>query len=36
MHVIDEPELAGAGFSEKDFFNVNTPDDRRTAADLIP
>jgi molybdenum cofactor guanylyltransferase len=36
MHVIGEPELAGAGFSEKDFFNVNTPDDRRTAADLIP
>jgi len=29
--IIDEPELAAAGFSERDFFNVNTPEDRRSA-----
>lgn len=34
IHVIAEPELAAAGFSEKNFINVNTPDDRR-AADSI-
>jgi molybdenum cofactor guanylyltransferase len=31
IHVIDTVELTAAGFSEKDFFNVNTPQDRRTA-----
>ncbi len=31
IQLIDEKELAAAGFSEKDFFNVNTPDDRRAA-----
>lgn len=31
IHVIAEQQLAAAGFSEKDFFNVNTPDDRRSA-----
>ena len=35
IKVITERELATAGFSEKDFFNVNTPDDRR-AADNLP
>ena len=35
IKVITELELATAGFSEKDFFNVNTPDDRR-AADNLP
>jgi molybdenum cofactor guanylyltransferase len=35
IKVITELELANAGFSEKDFFNVNTPDDRR-AADNLP
>jgi molybdopterin-guanine dinucleotide biosynthesis protein A len=29
--VIEEGELAAAGFSEQSFFNVNTPQDRRTA-----
>ncbi len=36
VRVIELEELAAAGFSEKNFFNVNTPDDRRAAADLIP
>jgi molybdopterin-guanine dinucleotide biosynthesis protein A len=31
VRVIDEEELARAGFSERMFFNVNTPDDLRTA-----
>ena len=35
LRIIDEPELAAAGFSEKSFFNVNTPEDRR-AADRFP
>ncbi len=34
IRVIDEPELSAAGFSEKNFFNVNTPDDRRIAGGL--
>jgi molybdopterin-guanine dinucleotide biosynthesis protein A len=34
LRVIDESELAGAGFAEKSFFNVNTPQDRRNAEDL--
>lgn len=29
-HVIEESELAAAGFSERYFFNVNTPQDRLT------
>ena len=36
LRVISEQELAGAGFSEKDFFNVNTPEDRRAAGNLKP
>ena len=31
IHVIADQALATAGFSEKDFFNVNTPKDRRVA-----
>jgi molybdopterin-guanine dinucleotide biosynthesis protein A len=31
VRVIDGSELAAAGFSEKNFFNVNTPQDRLTA-----
>ena len=31
VRVIEEGELARAGFSERMFFNVNTPDDLRTA-----
>ena len=27
-HVVEAPDLAAAGFSEQDFFNVNTPQDR--------
>ena len=34
LRVIEEPELLAAGFSEKNFFNVNTPQDRRTAEGL--
>lgn len=34
MRVIEEPELSAEGFSERDFFNVNTPEDRRTANDI--
>ncbi len=34
IHVIDETQLAAAGFSEKDFFNVNTPDDYRAADEI--
>jgi molybdopterin-guanine dinucleotide biosynthesis protein A len=30
-HVIAAAELAGAGFSEQSFFNVNTPEDRLAA-----
>ena len=33
VRVIEEGELARAGFSEGIFFNVNTPDDLRTAKD---
>jgi len=33
VRAIEEIELAAAGFSEQSFFNVNTPDDRRTAED---
>jgi molybdopterin-guanine dinucleotide biosynthesis protein A len=31
IRVVEEPELAEAGFSEANFFNVNTPEDRRAA-----
>jgi molybdenum cofactor guanylyltransferase len=31
VRVIDEGELAAAGFSEQNFFNVNTPQDLRAA-----
>jgi molybdopterin-guanine dinucleotide biosynthesis protein A len=31
IRVIEEGELEKAGFSERNFFNVNTPADRRTA-----
>jgi molybdopterin-guanine dinucleotide biosynthesis protein A len=31
IHVIEEGELAAAGFSEQSFFNVNTPQDRLAA-----
>ena len=31
VSVIEEGELAAAGFSERSFFNVNTPQDRLTA-----
>jgi len=31
VRVIEESELAAAGFSEQSFFNVNTPQDRREA-----
>jgi molybdopterin-guanine dinucleotide biosynthesis protein A len=31
VRVIDESELAAAGFSERSFFNVNTPEDRLAA-----
>lgn len=34
LRVIEEAELGAAGFSEKNFFNVNTPEDRRAADGL--
>jgi molybdopterin-guanine dinucleotide biosynthesis protein A len=34
VRVIDESELAAAGFSEQSFFNVNTPQDRSDAEGL--
>jgi molybdenum cofactor guanylyltransferase len=33
VRVIEEGELAAAGFSERSFFNVNTPQDRLAAED---
>jgi molybdopterin-guanine dinucleotide biosynthesis protein A len=33
LRIVEEPELAAAGFSEKNFLNINTPEDRH-AADL--
>ena len=36
LQVIDETELAAAGFSDKSFFNVNTPEDCRAARELEP
>ena len=35
IEIVGAAELRAAGFSEREFFNVNTPDDRRRAADLI-
>jgi len=34
VRVIEEGELAAAGFSERSFFNVNTPQDRLAAEGL--
>jgi molybdopterin-guanine dinucleotide biosynthesis protein A len=34
VRVIEEGELAAAGFSERNFFNVNTPEDRQAAEGL--
>jgi molybdopterin-guanine dinucleotide biosynthesis protein A len=31
VRIVEEGELVSAGFSESMFFNVNTPDDLRTA-----
>jgi molybdopterin-guanine dinucleotide biosynthesis protein A len=36
VRVIEEAELAAAGFSERSFFNLNTPQDRRTAEGRSP
>jgi len=33
---IADPDLRAAGFSERNFFNVNTPEDRSAAIDLKP
>jgi molybdopterin-guanine dinucleotide biosynthesis protein A len=35
VQVIEENELAAAGFSEQSFFNVNTPQDRLAAEDRL-
>jgi len=34
LRIVEEPELAAAGFSGKNFLNINTPEDRRLASDL--
>jgi len=34
LRIVEESELAAAGFSEKNFFNINTPEDRTAADDL--
>jgi len=31
LRIVEDAELAGAGFSEKDFVNINSPEDRRAA-----
>lgn len=31
LRIVEEAELGKAGFSERNFFNVNTPEDQRTA-----
>jgi len=37
LRILDELELAAAGFSEKNFYNVNTPEDLRSVgASLAP
>jgi len=33
LRIVDEGELAGAGFSENSFFNVNSPEDWGSVAD---
>jgi molybdenum cofactor guanylyltransferase len=33
IRIIEESELEKAGFSERNFFNINTPEDRRKAED---
>jgi molybdopterin-guanine dinucleotide biosynthesis protein A len=33
IRIIEEDELKKAGFSERNFFNLNTPEDRRAAED---
>jgi molybdenum cofactor guanylyltransferase len=35
LRVIEEDELEKAGFSERNFFNLNTPADRRTAEEPL-
>ena len=34
LRIVDAAELAAGGFSEKNFLNINTPEDRRRATDL--
>jgi molybdopterin-guanine dinucleotide biosynthesis protein A len=34
LRIVDDSELSAAGFSEKNFFNINTPNDRTVADDL--
>jgi len=36
LRIVEESELAAAGFSEKNFLNINTPEDRTAADDLHP
>jgi molybdenum cofactor guanylyltransferase len=35
VRVVEESELAAAGFPEQSFFNVNTPQDRKAAEGLL-
>jgi molybdenum cofactor guanylyltransferase len=35
IRIIEEAELENAGFSERNFFNLNTPEDRRAAEELF-
>jgi molybdopterin-guanine dinucleotide biosynthesis protein A len=35
IRIIEEGDLAKAGFSERNFFNVNTPEDRRIADETV-
>lgn len=35
IRIIEESELGKAGFSERNFFNVNTPEDWRTAEEKL-
>jgi molybdenum cofactor guanylyltransferase len=35
LRVIEEGELEKAGFTERNFFNINTPADRRTAEESL-
>jgi molybdopterin-guanine dinucleotide biosynthesis protein A len=36
LHTIEAPELIAAGFSENNFFNVNTPQDQLTVKQNLP